>query len=184
MAHRDPLARAAYMKRWREEHAQERAAYQKAYWPAYHEQHADEKKAYDVAYREQHREELLEMVRARRRTPEGRLVHLLRSARRRAGCKGLEYSLSLEWALEQWRAQDGRCKVTGATLDLSDGPDGRATTFRPLSPSLDRIDSGKGYTPDNVEIVCTHINLAFGQFGRAAFDNLVAAYQAKRRDVG
>lgn len=47
--------------------------------------------------------------------------------------------------------QDGLCAVTGLLM-----------TWSPHSPhtnvSLDRIDSGKGYTIDNIRLVCATVN--------------------------
>lgn len=49
--------------------------------------------------------------------------------------------------------QDGRCKLTGIKLQFSG-----ECTDKKLLPSLDRIDSDKHYSEDNLQIVCRFIN--------------------------
>src|SRR5512133_311965 len=72
------------------------------------------------------------------------------------------------------------CKLTGIPFDLSIDVNDRTTHFRPYAASLDRKVPGLGYVKSNVEIVCMAINLGFNQFGREAFDNLIAKYLEKK----
>lgn len=75
--------------------------------------------------------------------------------RRRAAHKQYEFNLTREW-IEQ-RLVQGTCEVTGLAFDL-----GRNTTqrFNPWCPSIDRIDSSKGYTQDNCRAVVWIYNMA------------------------
>lgn len=50
------------------------------------------------------------------------------------------------------------CPVSGCLMVPGQGKF-RGTAY-PNSPSLDRIDPRKGYTPDNVRVVCQFVNLA------------------------
>jgi hypothetical protein len=79
-------------------------------------------------------------------------MKLLAGASRRAGKKGLEYSLTPKWAEARWT---GRCELTDIPFDLTrpGTPGGR-----PFSPSIDRIDAAKGYTPENSRFVLWAIN--------------------------
>ena len=70
------------------------------------------------------------------------------------------FSLSVEWIAE--RIKRGHCEATGIPFDVSPSKWIRKTM--PLRPSLDRIDSTLGYTPDNVRVVCLIYNLCKNTF--------------------
>jgi hypothetical protein len=63
----------------------------------------------------------------------------------------MECTLTVEW-IEQ-RLLQGVCEVTGIAFVIG-------STKHPFLPSVDRIDSDKGYTPDNCRIVLWIINAA------------------------
>ena len=72
-------------------------------------------------------------------------------------------TISPRRALRDWivaKITSGVCEITGIEFDLSK-PNGRA---RPFSPSLDRLHSEKGYTKDNVRVVCWIYNAAKGSW--------------------
>lgn len=80
---------------------------------------------------------------------------LIRSARSRAQKAGLDFSISLEW-LDQQNLE--HCPILKQPFrwrsDYAashEGPD-------PLAPSIDRIDSSKGYTPDNSWVISHRMN--------------------------
>ena len=79
---------------------------------------------------------------------------LIAKAKYRCKQIGMEYGLSKEWAIATWT---GKCAVTG--LELAVGL-GRTSI---MSPSLDRIDSSKGYTQKNCRFVCWGINRFKGE---------------------
>lgn len=82
----------------------------------------------------------------------GRLVTWIRA---RAARKGWEFDLTRDWVETKLLA--GRCEVSGIALEL-DKPDGY--TLYPWAPSVDRIDSRKGYTQENCRIVVWAYNVA------------------------
>ena len=66
--------------------------------------------------------------------------------------KGSRFAIDRNWVLSKIVA--GKCMATGVPFNL-DVIDGRAN---PLYPSIDRIDSRRGYEPDNVQIVVLAFN--------------------------
>ena len=73
---------------------------------------------------------------------------MLKSAKKRANYKGLAFDLDLEFIKSIDR---DRCPYLEISIFW---PDGSIKRARPNSKSLDRIDSTKGYTKDNV-IICS-----------------------------
>lgn len=94
--------------------------------------------------------------RARRKTAVGRADALLRDGKRRAAKKGIPFSLNCADIAATIAA--GVCQATGLPFDLT--TKGR----NPSTPSLDRIDPTKGYTPDNVQVVIWQFNAAKQEF--------------------
>lgn len=78
---------------------------------------------------------------------------MLRGARVRAMKRGLEFAITLEDVKAAW-PPSGLCPV----LDVQLTPPGRQEDWR-TSVSLDRIDSTKGYTPDNIAVISTRANM-------------------------
>lgn len=82
------------------------------------------------------------------------------TAKKRAEEKGWEFNLTPEWIKP--KLELGLCEITGLPLELSGGDFKGYGHFRPWTPSLDRIDPTKGYTTDNVQVVCWIYNQAKG----------------------
>lgn len=85
---------------------------------------------------------------------------LFSEARLRSRKKKIAFDLDQEWLKARLAACRGRCEQTGVHL-LLPGHGGRTS---PWSVTLDRIDSRKGYTKDNVQIVCWSYNVAKATF--------------------
>lgn len=66
-----------------------------------------------------------------------------------------ECDLTPEWI--ESKIKKGRCEVTNIPFVLTRG-------HHPFAPSMDRIDSSKGYTMDNIQIVVLIYNTAKRQF--------------------
>jgi hypothetical protein len=84
----------------------------------------------------------------------------------------MEFSLPTDFIHELWEKQGGKCCLTGTDFELVTGGNCGYKRFNPNSASVDRIDNSKGYTPDNVRLVCTAINLAINEFGLENFEKL------------
>lgn len=67
----------------------------------------------------------------------------------------LEVSIDHEWVEEQFKRQDCRCYWTNMIMDM----DNVFMPGYPFSPSLERLDSDKGYTKDNVVLCLSLFNL-------------------------
>lgn len=111
-----------------------------------------------------------------------RSVQELRTAHSKmfvAARKRDDYTLTLEDEKELYFAANGRCQVTGIPF----GPKPVDSYFRnPYAPSLDRIDSSKGYHKDNVRLVLCAVNTAMNEWGLKLFDEMASSYVANKLD--
>lgn len=83
--------------------------------------------------------------------------YILIQMKRRAKQKGFECSITKD-ELKALRAS-GICAATGIRF-IWEGPD----KHNPWAPSVDRIDSSKGYTLENCQVVCWIYNWAKGNW--------------------
>lgn len=103
-----------------------------------------------------------------------RAAALLTLARYRAKQKGREFTLvekDIQNAI-MW----GRCALTGIPFNLENGK-----TWD--SPSIDRIDCSKGYTPDNVRMVLYCVNVMANIWGPEKITEIAEAIRQKRARV-
>lgn len=87
----------------------------------------------------------------RRKEDSYRLQMLLNSSKHRASNKGREHTLTVQDIKDLW-PEDNKCPVFGFEFEWN------SAGFRETSPSLDRIDSTKGYTKDNVQVISWKAN--------------------------
>ena len=92
---------------------------------------------------------------------------MCKRARENSKAKNRKYSISPEFVLELIEKQDFRCAVTGIELSLP------SRKRDPWAPSLDQVLPGKGYTTDNVRIVCMIVNTAMNCWGEQPVLELV-----------
>lgn len=88
----------------------------------------------------------------------GRAKTLFKSAQRRSVNYTEKVDFDYKWILKKLEA--GICEVTGISFDFEKPHD---TSKNPYAPSIDRIDSSKGYCKDNVRIVIWQYNLMKGE---------------------
>ncbi|MEN6586401.1 MAG: hypothetical protein ABFE02_10210 [Sulfuricella sp.] len=93
---------------------------------------------------------------------------LLRNARKNANSRALPCTITIEDLLDLSRQAAGRCMFSG--IEFEHGPadtmlTSRSRRKRLWAPSLDRIDSSKGYEPGNIRLVCMAVNAALQEFG-------------------
>lgn len=105
---------------------------------------------------------------------------MLSMAKNRANTKSVPFDLDIEHLLSLWNENDGRCQVSGITLELGRHEAGKV---HPYAPSLDRIEPALGYTQGNVRVVCYQVNVAISEFGLEQFENLIKLYSQNNPDV-
>jgi hypothetical protein len=82
-------------------------------------------------------------------------------AKNRADKNNAVCTITEEWVQE--KIDKGFCELTGLPFDLLHYCESKNN---PYAPSLDRIDSkNKNYTPDNVRVVLSFINIAINDLG-------------------
>lgn len=74
--------------------------------------------------------------------------YMFRGARQRSIEKNREITITAEDVKDLLIQQNKKCKLSGIEFDTS----------RSYKPSIDRIDSNKGYTKDNIQLICLIIN--------------------------
>ena len=87
------------------------------------------------------------------------------NAKRTAKHKKYQFDLDLPFLKGLWEVQNGRCAYSKIkmTLPASLRVDRQKSL---IAASLDRVDSSRGYTQDNVEFVCRFVNLGKNTFSQ------------------
>ena len=97
------------------------------------------------------------------------------SYKKRAINKNLEYNLTSDWL--KTKLAVGICEATG--LPFKYRP--KNSTLNPFLPSIDRIDSNKGYTRENCRVVITAFNLLKSDFDEETLEifckNFISKYE-------
>lgn len=92
------------------------------------------------------------------------------------GRRGIECTLTRDDAVELLTKSAWACAVTGVRFTLE-----AVSGKRPYAPSVDRIDSSKGYTVENCRIVCVAANYAMNVWGEQVLRKMLTT--AKRTGV-
>lgn len=74
-----------------------------------------------------------------------------------------EISITLEDLKNQWDKQKGLCPLTGWRM-INPITINRVPPLSPRRASVDRIDSSKGYTKENIRFVCWMVQMAKHSF--------------------
>ena len=82
----------------------------------------------------------------------------------------MQFDIDKNYIKQLWWQFDGKCCLTG--IPFADTNE-RKNARRPYMPSIDRIDSKKGYIKGNVRLVCTAVNMALFTWGLDVFDTIV-----------
>lgn len=103
--------------------------------------------------------------------------NLYSQTKARAKKRGNEFSLTKD-SYASLVADE--CALTGIAFDTSQAA--KRHYKRPFAPSIDRIDSTKGYSDENIRIVCVAVNLAMNAWGEEILFKMAACLIAKDRD--
>jgi len=98
---------------------------------------------------------------------EYRLQMLINASKQRSKIKNREHDISVQDIKDMYPI-DGRCPIFGMILEFNEAG------FRDNSPSIDRIDSSKGYTRDNIQIISWKANRIKGSASLEDLEALVA----------
>jgi hypothetical protein len=86
----------------------------------------------------------------------GRACLLRNRAKKRAKDYNHEFNLPVNIIIDKLAI--GICEATGIPFGFS------SMNYNPYSPSIDRIDSNKGYTEDNIQMTCMIYNFCKNKF--------------------
>jgi hypothetical protein len=147
--------------------------------PARSPQALAKRKRYNAAYQKRHAKRLTvyrrQWQRDRLSTPQGRVEQLVRGARRRAKSLGREFAITASDL-----SVPLTCPILGIPLDY-----GLKHTPQADSPSIDRIDSNKGYIPGNVWVISWRANSLKNNGELWEFEAIVKAMKRKaKNDAG
>jgi hypothetical protein len=108
-----------------------------------------------------------EYQKTRRKDFEYRLQMLINASKQRARDKGREHNITVQ-DLKAIYPANGLCPIFGTVLEFNEAG------FRDSSPSIDRIDSSKGYTIDNIQVISWKANRIKGAASLQDLEMLVA----------
>ena len=77
---------------------------------------------------------------------------LIKNTQQRSILKGRDFDITIHDLNTLWEQQSGLCALTGFNMDTQTGSQYKV--------SIDRIHSNKGYTADNIQLVCRLTNRA------------------------
>ena len=91
----------------------------------------------------------------RRFTEKGFKSNLWQNLVNNAKKRNIEVHITKEYIEILYKEQKGLCAVTNLPMEFSAAKEGKNS----FAVSVDRIDSSKGYTEENVRLVCARVNL-------------------------
>ena len=92
----------------------------------------------------------------------------LYQAKYRSMKKEIEFNIDKEYLLDLYKKQNGKCFYSGLKMEIALKHD----KINNRTLSLDRVDSKKGYTKNNVVLCCDNINTMKMQMDKCEFINL------------
>lgn len=115
------------------------------------------------------------------------IKHLLKQTRDRANRKKWEFDLTLEDLENLCTEQYGRCALSGQPMTFfmraQEEHERIAFCRHPTNASVDRIDSGQGYTPENIQLTTVAVNQSKGEMSQRAFLQMCKDVTAKDKSV-
>lgn len=84
--------------------------------------------------------------------------------KKRASKRGVEFTITKEQVWELYLKQDRKCALSGIAIVF-----GISEALRATTASIDRIDSNKGYTIDNIQLLHKKVNIMKNVFTEDEF---------------
>ena len=104
---------------------------------------------------------------------------MFRITERNARRRNITFALTRRQFRDLVERSEGRCMMSGIEFDTAPA-NGRR---RPFAPSLDRIDSTKGYNAENCRLVCVIVNLAMNEWGAEDLIKLAKHLIVREREI-
>ncbi len=102
----------------------------------------------------------------------GHIQNMISAARKRAKTRNREFALTIQDVSNLWDTQSGVCAVTGLPLETENTTEAYDNSRNPFGPSIDRIDSTRGYVVGNVRLVVTIANVAMNNWGDTVMEEV------------
>jgi hypothetical protein len=106
------------------------------------------------------------------------LSYIMRGVRQRARKTDVECEIDAEFLKMLLKKQNGLCAISKTPLTFLKGQG-----HIPTNASVDRIDSGKGYTKDNVQLVAHQINTMKSNLSINQFIDWCELVLQKKHDI-
>ena len=150
-------------------------AYNPETWQAYYQKNREEILRKRKIYRDKNAERIYAVARARKSaTPYNYVRHKVLAQRTAAKKRKIAWELDIDATIAKILRQ-GRCKLSGVKFVYKAGTPQKKNL---ACPSIDRIDSRKGYVPGNVMFVCWEVNDAKGDRSLYQFKKMCARVAA------
>lgn len=160
-----------------EERRAKKAAANKSWRERNREKHRAGVKRYNAAHREERRAISRRAMARRRMERPAEYFYKALKARAQDG-RSAPKDFDLTEAFIEKLLEPMVCSKTGIPLTLTD--EGNAQAGNPWAPSIDRIDSTRGYTQDNVQLVCWAFNMAKGPWSEEVFRVVAQGFLEKQ----
>lgn len=115
------------------------------------------------------KEKRIEGIHRWMREVDGRSRTIILNSRSGAKKRNLEHSIVFDDVKEMFEKQEMRCCLTGFEFDMN------PWKGNPYGPSIDRIDSSKGYIKGNIRLVCFAVNIGLSNFGTETYIEICKA---------
>lgn len=117
-----------------------------------------------------------ERHRAKKEDPKFFGVKEYQALKDRARGRGLDFNLTPQYLQKLFNECKGTCSVTGLPFDMKMGKGKKRNPYR---PSVDRIDSNKGYVKRNIQIVLAIVNTMKMDYTDSIINPVITAWCEK-----
>jgi len=135
--------------------------------------HLNRQKIEYIKKHPQQRKETTKYYRQKIKTSKIHVIkQLVRTARTNAKRKNLDFEINYQLITDLVDKQNSKCALTAFDFQYTNSKEYRS---QPFLPSIDRINSKKGYTLFNTQMVCNMVNKAKNEYIQELFDQMCEA---------